>query len=257
MSRSTSGLVVILATGVVAALPLLAAAPAEAAPPRIEFSRAGLELLSCNSKPSDDRVTVAAESIVTFVNKLDEDATLRLDGRDTSRVRKDGSTDVLFHRGSVQVQLVPDCGLSLSSDFEAVMVRVEAPSRTPSLPASVTPAEPDGSSPAGSSQAGQGSRGSGSPRARNKSAAPSGSSGDADGATARASESASPSGAGAPGTPSGGSGLAAEPLSSTGGSGKNGPNGLLAITAVLCIVGVSVGAIRAIVAQRATRTSTA
>jgi hypothetical protein len=246
---------VLVATSVLAGLPLVAAGPAAGAPPRIEFSRDGLQLLSCDSKPSDGGVKVPVESIVTFVNNLDEDATLRIDGQDAARVREDGSTEVLFHRGTVQVQMVPDCGLSLRSDFQAVSVDVVAPSGTPSEPSSSGSAK--AGSPSTGSSGGQDSRGTGSPRARNESAVPDGSMPGSPSDTP-----AAPAGGGA--RPSGGlrgsgdeSGLAAEPLSSEAGLGENEPNGLLIITAVLCIAGVSAGAIRAIVAQRASRTSVA
>jgi hypothetical protein len=254
----TSRLGMTLAMGVVAALPLLAAgpaAPAWAASPRVEFSR-GVGLLSCDSKPSDRDLTVPAESRVIFVNKLRDDATLRIDGRDAARVQEDGSSEVLFHRGTVRVEMVPDCGLSLSSDVEAVSVTVVAPGGSASGPSSSGPARSSGSSPTGASPA-QSSRGS-HRAGTDGSASPDGS------ASASASEAPAGGGATSPdagagqGPAAGGDeGVAAEPVSTETGSGKNGPNGLLTIIAVGCIVGVSAGAIRAIAAQRATRTSVA
>ncbi|BCB80618.1 hypothetical protein GCM10022251_02350 [Phytohabitans flavus] len=52
-------------------------------------------------------------------------------------------------------------------------------------------------------------------------------------------------------------GVAAEALSSVQPVRKSGPIGLLALIATICVVGVSSGAIRAIIAQRATRTGVA
>jgi hypothetical protein len=270
----TSRFAAILTTGVVAGLPLLPAGPAAegadlgrfrqpptrpgaqpasaAAPPEISFSRDGLEALSCNSRPSDSTVTVSAESTVSFRNRLGEDATLRIDGRDGTRVRAGAASEVLFHRGTVLVQLVPDCGLSLSSKFQGVSVTVAPAAPGPS---SGVPGESGGRSPAApsSDRTGGGAAQAGADRR----------------SSAGASASASPSGAPVGGAAPSGAGVdrpagpgdhqaaAAEPLSPAATSGKSGPNGLLAIIAIVCIVGVLAGVIRAIFAQRATRTSAA
>lgn len=50
------------------------------------------------------------------------------------------------------------------------------------------------------------------------------------------------------------SGLAAEPVEPIDPVRDNGPTGLLALVAAICVVGVAAGAVRAIIAQRATRT---
>ena len=60
-----------------------------------------------------------------------------------------------------------------------------------------------------------------------------------------------------PVTAEGEQGLAAEPVVAAQATSGTGPNGLLALIATVCVVGVSAGAIRAIVAQRATRTGVA
>jgi hypothetical protein len=251
----------LLATGAVAGLPLLAAGPAAAAGPEISFSRGGgLEALSCSSSPSEESVTVPAESTVTFVNRLGSDATLRIDGRDATEVKKDESTDVLFHRGPVQVALVPDCSLlALSKTFEPVSVKVE-PADTPADPPSSQAAKPGGHAAAGGSSGSTSSGGSStgtdeSPAAdRKPSASPSSSSVPPAGGGVGSTGAGTVEGPEAPG---GEQGLAAEPLSSVRASAERGPNGLLAIIAAVCVVGVSAGAIRAIVAQRATRTRVA
>lgn len=51
------------------------------------------------------------------------------------------------------------------------------------------------------------------------------------------------------------SGLAAEPLAPMDPVRDDGPTGLLALVAAICVVGVSAGAVRAVIAQRATRTA--
>jgi hypothetical protein len=51
----------------------------------------------------------------------------------------------------------------------------------------------------------------------------------------------------------GGSELAAEPMASVEPMTEEGPVGLLALIATVCVLGVSIGTIRAILAQRASR----
>lgn len=255
----TSRFAAVLTTGVLAGLPVLPAGPAVAAPPEISFSRDGLELLSCNSRPSDSELTVSAESTVSFRNQLGEDATLRIDGRDGTRVRTGEASEVLFHRGTVLVELVPDCGLSLSSNVQGVSVTVAPAASATSGPGSSAPPE----SGAGSAAASGDRNGPGAGQAANgrRSSAGGSASADPSGAPAGpASGGAAPSGAGTaetPAVPGDREGVAAEPLSPATTPGKSGPNGLLSIIAIVCIVGVSTGAIRAIFAQRASRTSAA
>lgn len=64
----------------------------------------------------------------------------------------------------------------------------------------------------------------------------------------------SPSAAGQPPAPAMADGPAAEPMGSVEPLSDGEPIGLLALTATVCVVGVSAGAIRAIMAQRITRT---
>jgi hypothetical protein len=262
----TSRLVVILAAGVVAALPLLAAGPAEgagsggfrqaasASTPQIEFSSAGPGLLTCGSKPSDDQLTVPAESTVIFVNKLGDDAMLRINGRDAKWVPEDHSSEVLFHTGTVRVEMVPDCGLSLSTDIKPVSVTVAMPAGSASVPSSRGPASSGAASPPGASTT-PSRRGSHEDRA---SASPAGSASAASsGPPAGAIGSSPQMGAGDRPVAGDDQAVAAEPVSAEPSRKKDGPNGLLTLIAVVCLVGVSVGAIRAIAAQRATRTSVA
>jgi len=244
-----SHLVAIVATGLIVAGPLLPAGPAAAAPPRIEFSRHGLGLLTCTSTPSDDEVTVQAESTVIFENDLREDATLRIDGRDAARVPDDGTAEVLFHRGTVRVEMVPDCGLSLSRDFDAVSVNVVGETGN-SRPSSSTPAK---SRAPGSSATAKSPESRATDRRKTDRGEDSPSpDGNASSSTAPAGEGASPSEDSAEGAAAGDDqAVAAEPVYADATSGDNGPNSLLAIIAIVCVVGVSAGAIRAIFAQRA------
>jgi hypothetical protein len=260
----TSRSAAVLAAGAMAGLPLLPASAAVAAPPEISFSRSGLGLLTCNSRPSDHDLVVPAGTTVRFVNDLGEDATLRIDGQEATGVARGESSEVLFRRGTVRIQLVPSCGLSLSSAFEAVAVTVAAPGGASSSPPSrapVAPVAPGGGSSTGSAGAtgSTGGRDTGSLPGAGRDREDGSSSG---GSSAGRSVPAAPSGApadqpGESGDQVGDQGVAAEPLSPPAASGEGGPNGLLAIIAIVCVAGVSTGAIRAIFAQRATRTRTA
>jgi hypothetical protein len=253
----------LLATGLIAGLPLLFAGPALAAAPQVEFSGGGLGLLACGSRPSTGEVTVAAESTVTFVNRLSQGATLRVNGRDSKWVPQNSGIKMLFHRGPVEITMVPDCTLNLSKSFDPVSVNVisandgTAPSASPSG---------SGSSVGGGNGTGQGATPNGYSRGNGTSGTAGTRSPDGSGQQSPSGAPITPADGGVnsanPGTvekpaASSGQGLAAEPVAAAQAAGGGGPNGLLALIATVCVVGVSAGAIRAIAAQRATRTGVA
>ncbi|MEU7824074.1 hypothetical protein [Catellatospora sp. NPDC049133] len=262
------------AAGLLAGLPLLGASPAGAAEPEaapgVSFSGGGLGLLLCGSKPATTKITVAAESKVRLTNGLGQGATLQIDGKDSADVADGETVEVQFHRGPVKVAMVPECLLNLNPTFEPLTVEVT--SRSTSTPSS------------SGSTSGQGSSNSGSTPTRKPSAKPSPTKAASQPGTSR---STSRNDTQAPGTEEpnvadpdvtlfptpgeddeqaggveespaavslidkDGDMLNADRASST--SPDKGPIGLLAIIATVCVVGVSAGAIRAIIAQRATR----
>lgn len=260
------------AAGLLAGLPLLAASPAGAAEPEaapgVSFSGGGLGLLLCGSKPATTKITVAAESKVRLTNGLGQGATLQIDGKDSADVADGETVEVQFHRGPVKVAMVPECLLNLNPTFEPLTVEVV--NRSTSTPSS------------SGSTSGQGS---GSTPSRKPSAKPSPTKAASQPGSSR---STSRNDTPAPGTEvpdvtdpeetlfptpgengdDGAGGVQESPpavslvdkdgemldsnrVSST--SPDKGPIGLLAIIATVCVVGVSAGAIRAIIAQRATR----
>lgn len=259
------------AAGLLAGLPLLAASPAGAAEPEaapgVSFSGGGLGLLLCGSKPATTKITVAAESKVRLTNGLGQGATLQIDGKDSADVADGETVEVQFHRGPVKVAMVPECLLNLNPTFEPLTVEVV--NRSTSTPSS------------SGSTSGQGS---GSTPSRKPSAKPSPTKAASQPGSSRSTSRNDPT---APGTeepnvtdpevtlfPTPGEdddqagGVQESPpavslvdkdgemldsnrVSST--SPDKGPIGLLAIIATVCVVGVSAGAIRAIIAQRATR----
>jgi hypothetical protein len=247
-----------LASGLVAGLPLLFGGPASAAAPRVDFSGGGAGVLACGSRPDTGEVTVTAESTIVFVNKLGQGATLRVNGQDSVRVGDSQSAELRFHRGPVEITMVPDCLLNLNRNFTPVSVNVLSPS-TGTAP-TVSPSQGGGSSTGNGSGSGTSSKANGAGGTAGKRSP------DSRGQQSPSGVPISPAdgGVSSPGAgtvegpaASGEQGLAAEPVATAQTSDGSGPNGLLALIATVCVVGVSAGAIRAIVAQRATRTGVA
>ncbi|WP_213451086.1 hypothetical protein [Rhizomonospora bruguierae] len=239
----------------------------------VVFDGGGLGLLSCGSRPSVSDLTVPAESTVRFVNRLNQGATLRLDGRDAARVPRGGVRPVLFHRGPVRVEMVPDCLANVGSKYGATIVEVERVDRaTPGTTGAPTGAAPSSGAGTGSSAPSPaGSSPGGVPGRRTPGAArTSHGAGDGTGVNPDGTPSAPPSPAavaapGDGGSPAAGGatvdenapqgGWAAEPVAAGEPVGDTGPVGLLALIATVCVVGVSIGTIRAIITKRATRPS--
>jgi hypothetical protein len=82
---------------------------------QVVFGGDGMFGLSCRSTPDVSSLTVPAESTVRVVNRTGHAATLRL-GRDAlGKLPDDGSTEVVFRRGTTPVQLTPSCALGTES----------------------------------------------------------------------------------------------------------------------------------------------
>lgn len=259
------------AAGLLAGLPLLAASPAGAAEPEaapgVSFSGGGLGLLLCGSKPATTKITVNAEAKVRLTNGLGQGATLKIDGEDSAEVADGETVEVQFHRGPVKVAMVPECLLNLNPTFEPLTVEVVSRSTsTPSSSSSSSGGQGSGSTPSRKPSAKpsptKGASQSGSSRSTSRSDAPAPGTevpdvaepeetlfptpGEDDGGPAGAQESPP-----AVSVVGGSETLDSTRVSST--SPDKGPIGLLAIIATVCVVGVAAGAIRAIIAQRATR----
>jgi hypothetical protein len=238
----------------------------------VVFSGGGLLGVACGAKPSTTAVTVPAESSLRVVNNTGRRAKLVLDGATRGEISSGSAAEVLFHRGPVSLALKPDCVLS----DESSSVRVEvvaapaAPTNPANGPAPRTPATSGGSTSGGTI-------GSGSTRNPDRTAREE----EPRENPAPAAASARPTDPAAAPTPAAGeqtatatldgelpamdaaddsvtvAGANAEPLASVEPVTEGGSTGLLALIATVCVVGVSAGAIRAIIAQRATRTLTA
>ena len=265
-----------------------AAEPAQETNSQVTFSGDGLLGVACGAKPNAASVTVPAESTLRVVNNTGRKAKLMLDGATRGEVASGATADVLFHRGPVELALKPDCMLA---DEKSVRVEVLAAPAPPAAnnnpanpaivpfggggastgdsdnqPASTGNTTRDQNRPAGATQDDGDPATAASPGAVDPADPTAGDAADPANADDRANPDAAALSADSFVDPNGGAnldgattvaGAAAEPLASVDPVSDSGPTGLLALIATVCAVGVSAGAIRAIVAQRASRTRAA
>lgn len=240
-----------------AAGPLLAPVAAVAAStPSVSFSGGcGLLGVGARSQPNVSSVKITVNSSVTFVNHLNTSAQLFINGSSQASLSPNYQVKVAFS-ASASVSLVPSCLLG-TGGAGTVSVRVSSPATgSPAGPAPTTGA-PTHASPTAKASAISPSaavRPSSSPSGA---LAPSGApSLDQPGLVGPSGPSA---GAAAGGVidPSGGPMVASVGSATPATSGHQGPDRLLVIISAVCIIGVTIALIRAIVAQRAIRVATA
>jgi hypothetical protein len=272
-----------LAAAVIIGAPLLIGGVAYAEPAesgrQVVFSGSGLLGVSCAANPSTGSVTIAAETSLRVVNRTGHRATLLLDGSARGEIARGSTAEVLFRRGPVSLSLKPHCVLPQRKSVR-VQVIVPRPSEPEPPPVATDPEPPTDGGPDGpASRPGAATGGSvfGPAPSGGRDGRPSiggsrdgtGSRNDArDGGPDPGSASEEPglaadegdmgNGTTVPALPSDGESidgvnLAAEPLASVEPMDDKGPIGLLSLIAIVCVLGVSAGAIRAILAQRASR----
>jgi hypothetical protein len=95
---------------------------------QIVFAGGGVLGLSCRSKPDVGSLTVPADSTVRVVNRTGHSAKLQLGGTTKGTVPNDGSTEVVFRRGTTAVLLSPKCALGAESTPVLVTASPSAPS---------------------------------------------------------------------------------------------------------------------------------
>jgi len=249
------------------------AGPVYAAPsggPTVEFGGGSmLNLLVCKSSPSTGKVTVPADSRVTFVNRLGQTATLKVDGKAVSQVGANQAVPVVFHYGPADVSMTFNCGVGVVEEFKSVGVTVTSagPAANPA-PAPVTGgtgsgakgtggiAARSGASPTSGSRSSHGSGAAAKTNATDPAAASTNNEGTEpiDPSLFGSDPATVPLAAGAPSAPGDGQ-VYVEAAVPASGTPRNGPVGLLALIAAVCVVGVGIAAIRAIIAQRSTRAS--
>ncbi|MPZ28643.1 MAG: hypothetical protein GEV12_20135 [Micromonosporaceae bacterium] len=286
--RRRRGLALAAATALVG-VPLLVAGPTASAESAgtVTFS-GGCGLLGSGlgsrSSPDTEQVSLPAGSELRFANQLGQAATLRLDGEEAADIPDGGSADVVFHQGPVMATMQIDCLLGESAGAVTVAVAdpPQAQPEPPSGSGGTAAPSPGGEGPSGSDAP----SGSGASPAEPGSAAdqPSGAwwpgtpaapgdadrptreapadppSGPADGLSPRWGLATEPAhGSGSPGDPANvapppAGEFADDELTRTSGSVPgDGPVGLLALVASVCVVGVASGAVRALISQRASR----
>jgi hypothetical protein len=232
-------LAAVCAAGMLAVGPALVAGPAFADTPTVAFSGGSVVgMLVCRSQPSAGQVTIAPESRVLFVNRLGQPATLRVGAQVVAKVGANQAVPVVFHYGPVPVSMAIPCSVGVVEQFESVTVAVSRPASGSSAAAG------SGRSGIGHSTADRGGAAAGTPTADPAMTPPD------------VSGSADPLGL-APATTGPDTAVAVEPLVPASGTPRLAASGLLALVAAVCAIGVTVAAIRAIIAQRTSRISLA
>jgi hypothetical protein len=243
---------------VVAALgsgPALMAGAAYAAPagqPTVEFSGGSvLNMLVCKSQPSTGRLTVPAESKVSFVNRLGQNATLRMSGKTVTSVGANQAVPVVFHHGPVEVAMTISCSAGVVEEFRSVTVGVSP--------------KPAGAQPAAAPTPTSTGRGAGNSTAAARGAGARATAGTSTPSTEASVPAVDPSAPWATASPAGvpaadagnGEGGGVAPgaadvgdVVAASGEPVHGPSGLLAMIAAVLTVGVGVAAVRAALARR-------
>jgi hypothetical protein len=280
---------------------------------QVVFGGGGVFGLSCRSQPDVESMTVPADTTLRVVNRTGHSANLQLSGDTKGTLPENGSTEVVFRRGTTSVLLDPNCALgddatpllvtAIPTDpvtMPVPMPVTSEPAATPDTPdespASSGSALPDAVSPDANPQRPATANGPGAVRtttsrpsagiaaASGTETMPQGGSGSrirtrilrGTGTSAPAFSGMPPGTDKAllPGVPAIGLSqvaepapapvavpppdiAAAEPVAAMESIQDSRPIGLLALTAIVCVLGVAMGAIRAIVSQRASRTKIA
>jgi hypothetical protein len=97
---------------------------------QVVFAGGGVLGLSCRSHPSVESMTIPADSTILVVNRTGHPAELQLAGATQGTIPKDGSTEVVFRRGTTPVLLDPNCALG----DEAIPLLVTATQPNPIIP---------------------------------------------------------------------------------------------------------------------------
>lgn len=248
--------------------------------------------LGASSSPDIARVTVSEGAQLRFTNELGRSATLRLDGEAAADVPAGGTAEVRFREGPVTAAMPLSCLLGSPAGEVTVEVSPAPQPEQPRPPAGGSSPEPGTGTPGGADQdpagPGTGSAGaadggsgpgswSGGPAPdggfwSGGPASPGGAPGgapsadaeregdDPDGESPRWGIVTGPTDGGGNSTdpatvdPQAGEGIAADRMSRTSEPAPDdGPVGLLALIATVCVIGVSAGAVRTVISYRMNR----
>jgi len=109
---------------------------------QVVFAGGGVLGLSCKSTPSIESLTVPADGTVRLVNRTGHGTKLLLNGSSMGSIPDDGSTEVVFRRGTTAVTLDPDCALTDQATPVLVTASPSPPAQPDPIPA---PSDPDAS----------------------------------------------------------------------------------------------------------------
>jgi hypothetical protein len=220
-----------------------------------------LSVLVCRSEPSEDRLTIPAESRVMFVNRLGQNATLRVNGQALVQVGPNQAAPVVFHYGPVSVSMSFSCGAGVLEQFSSVSVSVtgagpQAPHRSPTPPPTVPPttvpaagATPSAPAKARSGRSGHAALSPAQPSPGLSVTAATRSPAPAQSAAAVHVSTGAATGSGKPGNP-----VAVEPIVLASDAPRENVSVLLALIAAVCAVGVTIAVTRVIISKRTIRT---
>jgi hypothetical protein len=110
---------------------------------QVVFAGGGVLGLSCRSHPDVESMSVPADTTVRVINRTGHNAQLRLGGTSQGRIPDDGSTEVMFRRGTTAVLLSPACALS---DQSTPLMVTAIPSDPAAMPDPI-PAPSDAAAP--------------------------------------------------------------------------------------------------------------
>jgi hypothetical protein len=256
-------LVVVLVWGVVA----WGASVAHAEAPTVTFHGGPLAPALCPAAPDRSNLDIVAGAWVNVVNRTGAKATLEVDGSPSQTIAKDAGLSVMLPSGRHNLRLIPHCpvhGTMLPVVIEVAAVQPggsPAPSASPTASSPVGPLPSGG--PAGSGGYPDGRTGGGTVPAGGSGFGGSGVGGSGTGGVGPPVVSGSPGPAAAPGSDGGPAGSGGPGVDSRAGivvvpyavPETQDPRGvnLLAVIATICVFGVTVAIIRAILAQRTTR----
>ncbi len=220
----------------------LAPGTAFAATPTVTFhGGCGLLGVGASSRPDTGAVTVAPGGTVTFVNRLDQSADLMINGADRATVPADSQIGVVFRQGRLSVSLVPACLLGAGGAGSVTVLVSSAGTPSASESGSRTPQGAKSTEARTATPGASPSAVAVPPDPSVAVPAPDGAGGISDDGTP-ASPDALPS-----------SDTVAVGSVSPGPPVRKGPAGILVFLSAICVVGVSVAAVRTIIAQRVIR----
>ena len=107
---------------------------------QVVFAGGGVLGLPCRSTPSVESMTIPADGTVRLVNRTGYASRLWLDGESMGTVPDDGSTEVVFRRGTTAVTLDPTCAIT---DQATPVLVTTSPRLTTRPDPTPTPEEPE------------------------------------------------------------------------------------------------------------------